>query len=107
ETCPERRNPRITMDEVHAIERLPTILAVTAHMANGSDFRYKDKEMNTGIEAYTSNWTDVDGGDIHPGRNFTPAENANADRVVIVNEKLAETLFGDSDPMDKEITIDN
>lgn len=106
ETCPERRNPMITADEVKALERLPTILAVTSHVANGGEFRYKDKTINTGVEGYSANWTEVDGGDIHPGRNFTATEAANGDRVVIVNAKLAERLFGESDPLDKEITYD-
>ena len=64
ETCPERRNPAITLDEVAALERLPTIRAVTAHVGTGAKFRYKDKLMNAGMEVYTPNWTDVDGGDI-------------------------------------------
>jgi putative ABC transport system permease protein len=107
ETCPERRNPGITMDEVAAIERLPSIRAVTAHVGTGASFRYKDKFIpSAGMEVYTPNWTEIDGGDIYPGRNFTPAENAAAARVVLVNDKLAETLFGDSDPLDKEIQID-
>src|SRR6478609_8323609 len=42
ETCPERRNPPITIDEANAIERLPSILAVTSHVANGGTFKYKD-----------------------------------------------------------------
>lgn len=105
ETCPERRNPMIRMSEVHAIERLPSILAVTAHVANGLRFRYHDRELNAGVEGYTANWTSVDGGDIFPGRNFTPAENEGAARVVILNEKLAEKLFGDSDPLDKEVEV--
>jgi putative ABC transport system permease protein len=105
ETCPERRNPPITIDEANAIERLPTIYAVTSHVANGASFRYRDRQLNAGIEAYTPNWTAVDGGDIYPGRSFTYAENATAARVVIVNEKLSEELFGQSDPMDKEVLI--
>jgi putative ABC transport system permease protein len=105
ETCPERRNPMITMAEAKAIERLPSILAVTSHVANGRRFRYKDRELGAGIEAYTANWTQVDGGDIYPGRSFTDAENENAARVVILNEKLAEKLFGDSDPLDKDVEI--
>jgi len=105
ETCPERRNPPITIDEANAIERLPTIYAVTSHVANGASFRYRDRQLNAGVEAYTPNWTSVDGGDIYPGRSFTYAENATGARVVIVNEKMAETLFGQSDPMDKEILI--
>ncbi|CAN5916083.1 ABC transporter permease [soil metagenome] len=106
ETCPERRNPAITLDEVAALERLPTIRAVTSHVGTGAKFRYKDKLMNAGMEVYTPNWTEVDGGDIYPGRNFTYAENAAGAKVVLVNDKMAETLFGQSDPIDKEILID-
>lgn len=105
DTCPERRNPMITMAEADAISRLPTILAVTSHVANGHRFKYKDRELSAGVEAYTANWTQVDGGDIYPGRSFTEAENANAARVVIINAKLAEKLFGDSDPLDKEVEV--
>ncbi len=105
ETCPERRNPMIRMSEADAIQRLPSILAVTSHVANGLRFRYKDRELGAGVEGYTANWTAVDGGDIYPGRSFTDAENENAARVVILNEKLAEKLFGDSDPIDKEVEV--
>ena len=105
ETCPDRRNPAITIDEASAIERLPTIAAVTSHVASGGTFRYKDRELNAGMEAYTPNWTAVDGGDIYPGRSFTYAENATAARVVIVNDKMAEELFGTSDPIGKEIDV--
>ena len=107
ETCPDRRNPAITIDEANAIEQLPSILAVTSHVANGGVFKYKDRELNAGMEAYTPNWTEIDGGDIYPGRSFTYAENANAAQVVIVNDKMAEDLFGNSDPIDKEITINS
>jgi putative ABC transport system permease protein len=105
ETCPERRNPMITMSEARAIARLPSILAVTSHVASGRRFRYKDRELGAGVEGYTANWTAVDGGDILPGRSFTEAENENGARVVILNVKLAEKLFGDSDPMDKEVEV--
>ncbi|MEP6618647.1 MAG: ABC transporter permease [bacterium] len=106
ETCPERRNPAITLDEVAALERISTIRAVTSHVGTGGTFKYKDKVMNAGMEVYTPNWTEVDGGDIYPGRNFTYAENAAGARVVLVNDKLKETLFGESDPIDKEVLID-
>ena len=107
ETCPERRNPAITMEEVAIIERLPSIRAVTAHVGTGATFKYKDKVSRAGMEVYTPNWTEVDGGDIFPGRSFTYAENITGAKVVLVNDKLAEQLFGDSDPMDKLIMIDD
>ncbi len=106
ETCPERRNPALTIEDATAIERLPSIKAVTAHLGAGAKFTYKDKETSTGMEVYTPNWVDVDGGDIYPGRSFTYAENMTGARVIIVNEKLATRLFGSSDPMDKMVNVD-
>ena len=106
ETCPERRNPPLTTDDAVAIERLPTIKAVTAHVGSGATFTYKDKQVRTGMEVYTPNWVDVDGGDIYPGRSFTYAENTTGARVIIVNAKLAERLFGSSDPIDKVVNVD-
>ncbi|HEX4684764.1 MAG TPA: ABC transporter permease [Gemmatimonadaceae bacterium] len=105
-SCPDRRNPAITNDEATGINGLESIYAVTQHVAGNGDFKYKDRELNAGIEFYSPNWTDVDGGDIYPGRSFTTMENANASNVVVVNDKLAQSLFGDSDPLDKQITID-
>ncbi|MHB1313665.1 MAG: ABC transporter permease [Gemmatimonadaceae bacterium] len=106
ETCPWRRNPAITLDEAAAIERLPTIYAVTSHVANGYTFRYRSRELRAGAEVYTANWTMVDGGDINPGRSFTAAENAAAAPVIVLNDKLAESLFDDSDPIDKQVMVD-
>jgi putative ABC transport system permease protein len=102
-----RNNPGLTMDEVRMLERLPTIRAVTAHVGMGASFKYRDKSIpRAGMEVYTPNWTDVDGGDIYPGRSFTYAENSKGARVALVNDKLAEQLFGTSEPLDKIIKID-
>lgn len=93
-SCPERRNPAITNDEALGLASLSSIYAVTQHVAGGATFKYKDRSLSAGIEYYTPNWTDVDGGDIYPGRSFTYAEYTSAAHVVIVNDKLSETLFG-------------
>ena len=106
ETCPWRRNPPLTLEEAEAIERLPTIKAVTAHIGTGASFKYKDREIpQAGLEVYTANWTQVDGGDIFPGRSFSQAEHDAAARVIIINEKLAEQLFGSSDPVGKLVAV--
>lgn len=104
-SCPDRRNPAITVEEAAGIERLPSIYAVTSHLAGNYPFKYKDRELSAGVEFYTANWTEVDGGDIYPGRSFTAAENSTGANVVIVNDKLAQSLFGESDPLDKVITV--
>ncbi|MEO5568311.1 MAG: ABC transporter permease, partial [Gemmatimonadaceae bacterium] len=105
DACPERRNPGITMGEVDGLSRLPNLFAVVSHVGSGAQFKYKDRTLNTGVEYYTANWTEVDGGDIFPGRAFTQSENDAAARVMLINDKLAEKLFGDSDPLDKEVFV--
>ena len=106
EGCPSRRNPQLTIDEAKVLERLPSIRSVTVHRGSGASFRYKDRELpGAGLEIYTPNWTEVDGGDIHPGRSFTAAENATAQRVIILNVKLVEKLFGQSDPIAKMVQV--
>ena len=105
-SCPERRNPAISNDEALGIGRLPSIYAVTQHVSSGGNFKYRGRSLGANVEYYTPNWTDVDGGDIYPGRSFTYAEYMSGARVVIVNDKLAEALFGDSDPLDKIISIE-
>jgi putative ABC transport system permease protein len=87
-----RNNPGITMDEVRTLERLPDIKAVTAHVGMGSSFKYRDRTIrNAGMEVYTPNWTEIDGGDIYPGRSFTYAENYKAERVALVNDKMSSS----------------
>jgi putative ABC transport system permease protein len=107
ETCPERRNPPITMAEGEAIARLPEILAVTPHVAGwGMNVRYKDRQSKSvGVDAYAAGWLDVEGGDIIAGRNFTYAENTTGARVAVINDKLADQLFPGSDPLEKVINI--
>ncbi len=105
ETCADRRNPGITLDEAKGMERLPRILAVTSHIGSDAQFKYGDQALSSSVDFYTENWPDVDGGDIYPGRSFTALEAQTAATVVIVNELLAAKLFGDSDPLDKTVLV--
>ncbi|HJU89177.1 MAG TPA: ABC transporter permease [Gemmatimonadaceae bacterium] len=107
DTCPSRRNPAITTAEVAAIQRLPSLKAVAARVAGSASFKYKDRELRSaGFDAYTAAWPEIDGGDIYPGRAFTAAEVSAAARVVVINDRMAERLFPDSDPLGKTVTLD-
>ena len=106
DTCPSRRNPPLTLSEVDAISRLPEIKAVTSHIGWSASYKYKDKELSqSGLDAFSSGWLLADGGDIIAGRDFTYAENTTGSRVVVINDKMAEKLFKDSDPLDKFIDV--
>lgn len=106
ETCRWRNNPPFTIAESEAIRALPSVRSVTIRTGVGAPVRYRDRELSsTGVNAYSSGWLEVDGGDISRGRDFTQAEEANGARVVIINGKMAERLFGESEPLGKLIVI--
>ena len=107
DTCTWRRNPPITLAEAERIARLPEIAAVTSHIGASAKFKYKDKQWNqAGLDGYSAGWLQAEGGDIIAGRDFTYAENLTGANVIVVNDKMAERLFGESDPIDKVIEVD-
>jgi putative ABC transport system permease protein len=107
DTCTWRRNPPITLNEADRIAKLPEIAAVTSHIAASARFTYKDKEWKSaGLDGYSAGWLEAEGGDIIDGRDFTYAENLTGASVVVINDKMAERLFKDSDPIDKVIEVD-
>ena len=107
DTCKWRHNPRLNLADARAINALPSIRAASAQMGMGREVRYKDRSLSsTTVIGTTANWTIIDhAGDLYPGRSFTEAEELNGERVVIVNDEMATKLFGDSDPLDKVVSI--
>ena len=107
ETCKWFRNPPVTLTDMEAVERIPSIRTAGARLDLGVSVSYKDRRR-TGIQVigFTGNWQQIDaGGDIFPGRNFTANEAASGERVVVINDELATQLFGESDPLDKQIEL--
>jgi putative ABC transport system permease protein len=107
DTCKWFRNPRLTLADATTIEQLSSVRTAGARLDTSRPVSYKDKRVSgVQISGFTGNWQQIDGGgDIYPGRNFTAAEAAAGDRVVIVNDELATEVFGESDPMDKTIDL--
>jgi putative ABC transport system permease protein len=89
--CPERRYPGISL----------------AWLFGQGNVTYRDRIVKSvGYDAQSANWIQTDQADVFPGRTFTESEHDAAAQVALVNEKLAEELFGDSDPLGKEISLD-
>lgn len=107
DTCPERRNPGITLDEWASIRDLPEVTAATAWLSGQSNFDYKDRHLtNVGYDAQSTDWLQTDVADISPGRSFSQSEHDAGAQVVIINDTLKARLFGDSDPIGKQIAIE-
>ena len=106
DTCKWRNNPPLRVSEGEAIRRLTSIHGVSMQTDFNAPMKYRDRQLSSAsVHAYTANWLEVSGGDIVEGRNFTEPEEANASRVAVINRKMGERLFGDSDPIGKMITI--
>jgi putative ABC transport system permease protein len=107
ETCLWLRNPPVTIGDLRALERLPTIRAAGGRLDMSRPVTYKDRSLRgTQVIGFTPNWTEIDNaGDLSPGRSFTESEGWTGTRVVVINDEMATRLFGESDPLDKQIDI--
>jgi putative ABC transport system permease protein len=107
DSCPWRRFPPLTIEETRAVAAQPSIAGVIAHVNTSAAAKYTDHELpGIGIEAYTPGWTDVDGGDISPGRSFTEAENNDASQVALINQALKDRFFPQSEAVGRTLSLD-
>jgi putative ABC transport system permease protein len=106
DSCPWRHHAPLTVNEAAEIATLPSIRGVIAHVGDNAEVKYHDRDLaSVNIDAFTAGWPDVRGGDITPGRSFTEGENTNADQVIIINDKMSDALFGESDAVGKLVAV--
>lgn len=106
EKCPDRRNPAISFPEWEMIKRVPGVETVIGVLGGQGNFAYRNSRIdNVGYDGYSSEWPMVDAADIFPGRNFTKNEHDAGQPVILVNDTLKAQLFGQSEPIGKEVQI--
>src|SRR6267378_4431183 len=103
---PWRRRPPITVAEATRLAQLPTIAFVVIDEGTSADIEFEGRRVAAvRIRGRNADWPKIEGGTIHPGRSFTHLEDAANSHVAVVNSKLAESLFGQRDPMARRIKI--
>ncbi|HEX6407917.1 MAG TPA: ABC transporter permease [Gemmatimonadales bacterium] len=106
ELSPWRRMPWLTVDEAELIRNLPAVRDVNIGEYTNGPVSFEGVELKSvAIAGMTPSWNLVNGGDILAGRNYTPMEYAAGARVVIINDKLAQSLFPRRDAIGKRIKI--
>ena len=106
EMSPWARNPWITVEEAELLRRLPSVRDVNVGEYADGPVSFEGVNLSSvNVAGMSPSWIQVNGGDILAGRNFTPIEYAAGARVVIINDKLAESLFPGRDPIGKTIKI--
>lgn len=106
ELSPWRKMPWITVEEAEMVSRLPAIqYAVWNENASGP-VSYEDTHLKSvNIRGNSPNWIYTSGATITAGRNYTPVEEASNARVAVINDKMAEMLFGEREPLGRQIKV--
>ncbi len=106
ELSPWRRMPWLTVQEAEVIRSLPAVRDVNIGEYSNGPVSFEGVELKSvNIAGMSPSWNQVNGGDILAGRNFTPMEYAAGARVVVINDKLAESLLPGRDAVGKRIKI--
>ncbi|SRR5258705_329612 len=103
---PWRRRPGLTIQEAQRLEDLPTIKFVVVDENAQSDIEFEGKRLGSvSIQGRDADWPNVSGGDIYPGRSYSHLEDVANSRVVVINEKVAEQLFVNREPLGRRVKI--
>lgn len=106
DTCKWLQNPPITFAEMEALGRLEGAGTVGAAMFWGGSVKYRDRQLpSASIESYTGNWSSLGAPEMMEGRAFTEQEARSAARVVVLTTVTKERLFGEGDPLGREIMV--
>ena len=106
ETSPWRRKPPLTVEEARRINELPSIAFVVVDEGAGPPVEFESRNLESvNVVGRGTQWLQVTGGDVYPGRSFTHVEHEASSRVAVINQKLSDELFGQRDGIGKHIKI--
>ena len=99
------RYPPIVPAERDLLDALPSIDAVTMDDQQTRQVYAGPQDVQASVYGRSPAWPHVNGGDIVSGRSYAQIEEAAGDKVVVLNEKAAQSLFGRRDPVGQSIRI--
>jgi putative ABC transport system permease protein len=104
--APWEGKPAITFEEAGLIESLPSIRSVVSAADLSGPAKFGARTVpGVQIAGRSASWPDYSKGDFVQGRNFVAADERRSANVVVLSEKLAETLFEGTSAVGKEIRL--
>lgn len=101
-----RIRPDLTEDEAARINALPEIYSAAIWIQLIGRMEYEGTRTGqVTVFGADDHYTDTQGGELTAGRWFTPAELRRGDAVAVVNETYARRLFGQVDPVGREMHL--
>ncbi len=100
-------DPSLKFEDARAIAAEVSTVNQVAPMqfAPDMDAKYRDKSVSTAVFGSAHNWTEVRHEDVAVGSNITQEDEGSLARVAVLGADAAKGLFGDEDPLGKQIRI--
>jgi putative ABC transport system permease protein len=106
EMSPWRKNPWLKVEEAEVIRQLPAVKYVVWRESASGPVSYADIDVDgVSVIGFSPNWIFSVGGTLTQGRNYTQLEEAATSHVVVVNDKLAQMLFPNQDPIGRRVKV--
>src|SRR5690554_57384 len=99
------RRPNPVKEEYRMVQKLSNAAdAVAFHLSGSGSVKYRNTNIdNVSMDGVTHEYDDIWNLKIEMGRYFTEIESRGGRAVAIVGSEVAENLFPDIDPLDREI----
>ncbi|HYE87922.1 MAG TPA: ABC transporter permease [Vicinamibacterales bacterium] len=102
-----RNNPLVTRRDAEAIRRFATsVQSIMAQAQTSTRVAYRDEELETmQVQGVSEDYIEFATFDAERGRMMTPMEITRKRPVTLIGWGTADRLFGETDPLDKQIRI--
>ncbi|MBL7155093.1 MAG: ABC transporter permease [Candidatus Portnoybacteria bacterium] len=92
-------------EDALALEKLPNLMAVCSYVKGRGTLSYFNKIKDFNYTGVTPSYLEVEDTSVEFGRFIKKEENDSLARVVVLGSQTKEELFGQDDPLDKRIKI--
>ena len=97
----------VTMDDVRAIREVPGVDAVAPYIQKSFNVKYKNTSVGLSVLATDTDIFKAYDWTVEKGRELTEREINNYGQVMVIGATSAKTIFGDVDPLNKTVVLDN
>lgn len=92
-------------DDILALKEIPHVVAVSGYNNTVESIIYQSKKTETTINGVFPSYPTVEDAIIEKGRFFSESEDASLAKVVVLGSSVKKELFGDEDPIGKQIKV--
>jgi putative ABC transport system permease protein len=107
EFSPAYAMPSLTLDDAEAIADIRSVVGVAPVNENFVGLSYSEEDLGSVVEGTTAEFLEAMGYEMATGRFLSDRDVASRDNVVVLGSTTAKDLFGDVEPVGKNIKIND